>query len=342
MRFRGAVLRLILGLILGLGLGGCGPDDPANLEWREAFDASSRGWLLSAWGPDDSDRVYAVGGMPLPSVDTGEGFIMARDGENWSALELPPGTPLLNWMIGFGDDNLFVAGNQGTVLHWDGSAWSTMDTPTEEQLWGIWGSAPDDLWAVGGGGRAESEATLLHYDGAAWTSVMAPELDRETHAFFKVWGTGANDVIVVGQRGVVLRYDGSDWRQELVGTGQDLISLWGTGPDRIAIVGGRSNGVIVTWDGSEWHTENLSPLPGLNGVWMGNDNVVHAVGVEGTLATISFDERTWTEAMPTTRMVFHAVFGDRSGRLTAVGGNLASPSAPFEGIAYTRELGANE
>ncbi len=198
------------------------------------------------------------------------------------------------------------------------------------------------MYAVGGSGRAGSVATVLHYDGTAWSTVVLPELERPTRAFFKIWGSSANDIVVVGQSGILLRWNGAVWNEIGLGIDGDLISVWGTGPDRIAVVGGRSNGVVATWDGSEWRTASLSPLPGLNGVWMRDRDVIHAVGVDGLLLRIDFDSLVASEDLTEARAEFHAVFGDASGRLTAVGGNLAFSAGPYEGIAYTRNLRSDE
>ena len=54
-------------------------------------------------------------------------------------------------------------------MHWDGTTWTvTVLDPSVSQnyLYAVWAAAPDDVWAVGGGGA------IVHYDGAAWASVV--------------------------------------------------------------------------------------------------------------------------------------------------------------------------
>lgn len=326
------MLRRALLLFGALSLTAC-PGDPEG--WGPAFDASGTGWLLSVWGPSGDD-LYAVGGSPE------EAAMMRFDGATWSAVDLGLDAPLLNWSYGFGADDVTVVGNEGTILHWDGASWTTQTTTTTEDLWGVWGAAPDDMWAVGGRGRGPGQETILHYDGATWTKIKTPELTRpNVFAFFKVWGTAADDVYIVGQRGAVLHYDGQTWTEQLVGTSEDLISLWGTSSDQIVIVGGRNNGQIVTWNGTEWRHESLAPLPGLNGVWTRGNGVAHVVGVGGTLATVDLDTLAYEDQTPldvSQSLDFHAVFGDSQGKLTAVGGNFLQAMGPYEGIAYDREL----
>ena len=334
MRARLALLTLPLAALAV----GCPDGDETDREWREAFDATDTGWLLNVWGPSGDD-LYTVGGTPE------SGVVMHFDGAEWSELDTGLDVPLLNWVHGFGPDSIWMVGNEGTVIHWDGAAWARqeLETPTDQALWGVWGAAPDDLWAVGGNGRSEGQATILRYDGTTWRTVPVPDLERSNvFAFFKVWGTAADDVWIVGQRGVVLQWNGVDFTEHLVGTSDDLISLWGTGPDHIAVVGGRGNGVITTWDGTDWHTMGLAPLPGLNGVWMRRPDVIHVVGALGTIATVDFETLAVEEDFQDTAADFHAVYGDPSGTLTAVGGNLAQVAGPYRGIAYTRSLGDDE
>lgn len=325
-------LHVLVVSLVAVCLTGC---PPPSHDWEPAFDATDVGWLMNTWG-FDRDGLLAAGGSP----DTG--VLYRYDGSTWAPEPIGVDVPLLNWIHGFGPSDITVVGNQGTVLRFDGSTWSAQDSGTTENLWGVWGAAPDDLWAVGGSGFPEATPTVLHYDGTAWSTQTLPTLIRaNVHGLFKVWGSSADNVYVVGQRGVVLHWDGAAWTEELVGATDDLVAVWGTAPDRVLAVGGRSNGIVARWDGSSWRSEPLAPLPGLNGVWTRDGQTFHVGGVRGTLATIDFDSLEWTDESVTDLRDFHAVHGV-DGRVTAVGGNLSRGAAPFEGLAYWRELSAAE
>lgn len=328
-------VRVSLAALSALALAAC--PEPAAPVWVDAFDAHDVGWLLNVAAVAPSD-VWAVGGSP----DTGA----ARhyDGSSWSEVALPSGTPLLNWAMPFASDDVIVVGNAGTVLVWDGASFTREESGTTENLWGVWGASRDDVWAVGGSGFEGSAPTVIHFDGTSWSPATLPAIERaNVFAFFKVWGSSADDVWVVGQRGVVLHFDGLVWTEEFVGASDDLIAVWGTGPDHVVMVGGRSNGIVVTWDGTSFVTSNLAPLPGLNGVWLDDERMFHVAGVEGTLATIETPSLVWhDDTLPLTRLAYHSITGDASGRLWAVGGSLSSVSAPFIGIASTRPRAASE
>lgn len=311
------------------------PAPAAEPAWQHAFQPGAS-WLMNVWGPAPDD-LYAVGGRPA------EGAIFHHDGRAWSPLATGIATPLLNWVYGFGRSDVTVVGNGGTVIHWDGRAWSRQPTPTARNLWGVWGAAPNDLWAVGGDGVADAPPVLLHWDGRAWREEAIPALQRAgVGAFFKVWGTGADNVYVVGQRGVVLHRAGGAWREELVGTSADLVAVWGTDASHVLAVGGRGNAVVARWDGASWTSRTLDFYPGLNGVWMRRPDAAHVVGTQGTALRIDLASLSIREEVAPTRLDLHAVFGDASGRLTAVGGALGSLAGPYDGVALTRPLTAQE
>jgi hypothetical protein len=351
--------RLILGslafgaLSAGAMVGvGCGDDDPTVLvfgDWTPAFDAQAEGtgWLLSVWGPSASD-LFAVGGPP------GSGTIMRRRSGAWAPMELPATTPTVNWVYGFSEDDVWAVGDGGTALHFDGAAWRPVATPTDQNLWGVWGAAPDDLWAVGGGTTppsANAAPTALRWDGTEWRSVEIPALvPTSATQLFKVWGSGPDDVLLVGARGVILRWDGAALTQDLtrpVAHTDDYVSLWGTGPDRIAIAGGRANAQIAVWDGATWIDAPLPRNPGLNGIWMGRPDIFHVVGVRGIAATLRLEEGSTglessvlqQELVPDIPGIdLHAVFGTSAGQLIAVGGNFGAGGAPYEGAAVVAPL----
>lgn len=312
------------------GMNGDGTDDngtdaPTDPEWREAFAATDEGFLSGVWGsgPDD---VFIVGGQPDQSV------VFHFDGATWETMETPE-TPILIWVFGFGPDDVYAVGEQGTALHYDGESWSTLTTNTDVDLWGIWGAAPDDLWAVGGE-IDTGPPILLHFDGQTWEAQTVPPLDRASTALLKIWGTSSDHIFAVGQTGVIIEYNGTDWQQIDAGTADDLVSLWGNGPDEIVAVGGRSNGVIATYDGNQWTSRSAAPLPGLNGVFALSPNQFMVGGLIGTAATYDFaTDKFESETTPTIRTL-HAVWHDGAQTAYVVGGR--SSEIPYTGVALTR------
>ncbi len=300
--------------------------------WLPALElGEDQGALLSVWG-DGPDDVWTVGGQVEAVGDAGVGLLMHSDGTAWTQDSLPDGTPLLNWVHG-AEGETWAVGNAGATLRLQGETFATVPSPTDVPLWGVFVVASADVWAVGGDAfDFEGTGVILHWDGTAWTDVPMPPLDRSSTALFKVWAAASDDVWAVGDAGVIVHYDGTAWTQIPSGTDNDLISLWGTGPDDVVAVGGRSTATVARWDGASWTSSDIAQIPGLNGIWMDRDGIASLVGNRGSAALL-LEGTDQLNADPTTAElhVLHAVYGFSDGRRIAVGGSL-DRSPPYVGV----------
>ncbi|MGH7620068.1 MAG: hypothetical protein ACREPM_22870 [Gemmatimonadaceae bacterium] len=68
--------------------------------------------------------------------------------------------------------NAFAVGANGHIVHFDGSSWSAMTSPTTGRLGAVGGTGPNDVWAVG-------DTAALHYDGTKWSPVTRTVLDNQ-------------------------------------------------------------------------------------------------------------------------------------------------------------------
>ena len=311
---------------------GCEPDPgPATPHWSEAFDTSAAGALSGVWGaaPDDG---WIAGGQP------GAGELYHYDGAAWTAATPPAGSDLLVWAYGFGPDDVFAVGVAGTAIHYDGSAWTALDTGTDADLWGVFGFARDDLWVVGAAATGETAPTILHYDGAAFTpyALDPSQNSRTAKSLFKVWGIDGT-LFAVGQRGLIIRWDGSDWVETPAGAlaDQDFVSLWGTSADHIVAVGGRNNARLATWDGTAWTTLAPTGLGGLNAIAMTDPEEAVVGGIYGWVGTFAPATGTLTREDALTNLDVHALWDDGHGRVYAVGGRFVGT---FTGVALLRTL----
>ncbi len=311
------------------GTGGTAP----VVTWAEAFDTSGAGSLSGVWGsgPDD---VYIVGG------DENGARAFHYDGATWSEIEgLPEGAALLVWAFGFGPDDVWFVGEEGTALHWDGASWTSVETGTTEDLWGVWGSAPDDLWVVGGN-WGEGEPLILHWDGTAFDlqTLPADENPRAATALFKVWGIG-DTVFAVGERGLIVQLQDGAWKHVDGGKNadDDFVSLWGTSEDHIVAVGGRNTPRIATWDGTAWTTDKPSPseVKPLNAVFLNAPDEAVIGGIYGFTATYDPTTGAIDPDPVMTTIGIHAIWGDGAGRNYAVGGTFAEP---HQGVALVRTV----
>ena len=103
-----------------------------------------------------------------------------------------PTTAALTAVWGSGANDVWILVVGGVVVHWNGTAWSTVPSGTTRSLWSIWGTAADDVWAAGDEGA-------VHWDGAAWSAVATGGW-----AFTGIRGTSAGDIWAVGLGGRIM------------------------------------------------------------------------------------------------------------------------------------------
>ncbi|MEE2787320.1 MAG: hypothetical protein VX589_08280 [Myxococcota bacterium] len=305
----------------------CIQANAVETQWMPSFDAESEGAFLSVWGPS-ANQLWAVGGP-----DMTKGVAWHFNGSTWKNANLRDG-PLLNWVHGV-DDVVWMVGNQGRILRRQGDGdFEPVDADETEHLWGVWAASADEAWAVGGDplGDGEPDPVILHWKDERWTRVKPPRTEQKFRALFKVWGTSATNVFAVGAKGVILHFDGQQWRQQSSGTARDFISLWGRSPSDIMAVGGRANGVVARYDGKTWKAEVLSGEPGLNGVWMNSAGEATVVGARGRILHFRPNCQRYRRETSDNRRLLHAVFGLEGMRRLAVGGTL-DRNPPWQGVA---------
>ncbi|MDP9222784.1 MAG: hypothetical protein M3P18_02825, partial [Actinomycetota bacterium] len=111
------------------------------------------------------------------------------------------------WAFGF-HQSLFGFGQayQTSALHWDGTAWSVVDTPNVNQqhnyLYTGVGISADDAWAVGfyDTGQFTIHTLIEHWDGSSWSVVASPNAgDATINELTDVAKIGAQALMAVGQ-----------------------------------------------------------------------------------------------------------------------------------------------
>jgi hypothetical protein len=119
--------------------------------------------LRAVWGTS-TDNAYAVGS------NNGFGHILqyASTTGTWVPITLPPNTPALWAIWGTSAASFYVAGEQGFVARWTGSAWEVQNLGTFQHFTAIGGTGPNDVF-IGG-----SFGTLFHFDGTQWLAVRTP------------------------------------------------------------------------------------------------------------------------------------------------------------------------
>src|SRR4029077_18626103 len=170
--------------------------------------------------------VYAVGSS---------GILMHYNGSAWAALTSGP-SEQFNGMWGRSVSDIYAVGPPDSVWHYNGIRWSAqlvewpdLTTPINRWLAAVWGSAPDNLIAVGGidtcrALSCDSGAVVARYCGGSSWTLEAPQ----SPALNAIWGSSASDIYAVGGSGTILRRDGPSWIPQPVLTRATLTDVWGT------------------------------------------------------------------------------------------------------------------
>lgn len=150
-------------------------------------------------------------------------------------------------MWGPAADDLWVVGDQGRRMHWNGACWSQYQDPDGPwkiipSLMDIWGTGPDDIWSVG----LTPGASILHYQAGTWRIDPASTQYQQLQGMH---GLAKDDIWAVGMKGVVLHYDGMQWSAVSAGTTQDLYTVWAAGKNDVWIGGAKT---LRHWDGTAW------------------------------------------------------------------------------------------
>jgi hypothetical protein len=272
--------------------------------------------LTSVWGTSATD-IWAIGADP----DNDGNSVRHFDGATWQTLTTGESGDLW-WVYGFPGGSVFFGGAEGLILRFRNGVFERMETPGDATVYGIWGPAEDDLWAVGG--NVGAGAFAWRYDGDSWKDVEGfPPVLVNSASMFKVWGASSDDVWLVGTGGAILHYDGDRLTQVDSATTRDLFTVAGR-EGIVTAVGGFGTGVIVENDGSGWKDVTPPETPHLVGVWLGPD-AAYAAGLEG--AVLTRRDSTW-EPVDTGIDVpgaLHTVWVDLEGGVWAVGGQVLFP-----------------
>ncbi len=307
-----------------------GETGESNLEplvWEHSLEVGEEvGAFFGIWGAAPDDMI-AVGGQ----FDAG--VIYRYDGESWAPDQVEFPVPRLNWVHGV-DGHVVIVGHFGFALHLDEGVWIRDVTPTDQALWGVWGPAADDLWAVGGAGGNDMPPVILHYDGEQWSEFPVPTLESEGGALFKVWGRGADDVFAVGDRGSIVHFDGAVWTEEFSTTASSIIGIWGHADHDVVFAGGRQLGVVGRRRADGWESRRYEPQPGFDGVFVDDDGIATVVGIQGFAARFEPGSLSYTQDETPTKLELHSVYGLPDGTTFAVGGFFTS--SPYHGVILRR------
>ncbi len=204
-------------------------------------------------------------------------------------------------------DDLFIGGEGGVILRWNGQTWATMPTPTQKTIFAMHGLSPNDVWAVGGDPYSEQpgdKSLILHFNGTVWTEMSPPDFQGQTYSFSSVHAIAPNDVWATLEVGTTpVHFDGTRWDFASVPSPAAFQlegSLKGVGAvssDHVFFFG--SHGQILHKAGSNWTLEQKIESGGfsaniLQAIWAPALDQVYVGGNWGQVYRRNTDG-TWTD-----------------------------------------------
>ena len=239
-------------------------------EWSPMEDDNNRTTIRNlngVWGYS-ATNVYVVGEG---------GTILHFGGSGWDIMNSPTTTHLYGvWGHSqAGSHRVYAVGAIGTILRFEDGSWSTMASGVKAMLSGIWGT-PDGsaIFAVGDPApdpQGNIRHTILKFSGSSWSRMNAPIVGLGQGRLSGVWGTSSENVFAVGDDGIILYYNGTNWSKMTSGTMADFLGIWGASADQVYAVG--RYGTIQYYDGTTWIPKDILPS-GQTIEWATNWNAV--------------------------------------------------------------------
>lgn len=247
------------------GCGGLKRNSGPGGAWETIYGTDD--CLQDVWITPGAAEIFAVGYVPTGS---GGAVIVRWDGAAWTRTPLPDVT-YLNAVWGLDSAHVYAVGEGDgmsqvpRLFQWDGTAWTDVPLAAEfgsGQLYGVWGSSPDNLYVVG--------TMVLHWNGEGWTREFVHEW---SDGWQDVWGTGPDDVYLVGGR--LAHWNGSAWSSTVPGAQ----AVWGSGPNDVYVTGGNTR----HFNGTAWTPVNIETASNLWDIGGTSARSVWAVGEGGAV-----------------------------------------------------------
>jgi hypothetical protein len=222
--------------------------EPVTKIWgRSATDA----WFLSrtaahwdgaslhVFDPRTGPRqgtAFTLGGDPSSGIVFASGvfahYVWKWNGTGWSDEPIDSNVAAINFrtIFGVGGNVFWGGGDLGHLASYSpGTGWVeedlTMSNVNSMNFTDLWGSGPNDVWAVA---ATPSDECLAHYNGKSWTRVYTHDAALILNG---ISGTSPSDIWAVGS--AVWHYDGAVWSKQIAPAATDLAAVWAAGSNDV-------------------------------------------------------------------------------------------------------------
>ena len=144
--------------------------------------------------------------------------------------------------------------------------------------------------------------------------------DTPDNDLMDIWGSGPEDIYVVGFKGIILHFNGTTWTKMDSGTSENLRGVWGYvlkdqngGVLRTDVFAAGENGTILRFNGTTWQsqlvfftdptknnikstvTDDISDIWGIPATGLNDEPTVIAVGANGLIVAYDKTGKTFEE-----------------------------------------------
>jgi photosystem II stability/assembly factor-like uncharacterized protein len=225
------------------------------------FTSPTNGWAVglhgaimhydgTSWTSVTSPTTYVLRDVVLSSANdgwaVGDHTILHYNGQTWTDQFI--GATLMALALVSADEG-WAIGESGEIWHLSGGQWNRAQTPTSNDLNGIFMLSASEGWAVGANGA------VLHYSGGAWSFAQSPNSTE----WYSVSFTSPTDGWASGEDGTVMHYHGGQWTINSKDTikGYDLSSIAMVSADEGWAVGQKN--IIRHYQQGTWSTFAILP-----------------------------------------------------------------------------------
>ena len=183
-------------------------------------------------------------------------------------------------------------------------------------------------------------ASMACVTGGACSKLFSKATVGTTSDFQDIWGSGANDVWVVGVSSSAFRSvdGGKTWLPTTVyaGAAATRYAVWGSAANNVFVVGAGGTVVQTSNGGVNWSVLANPTAQTLYGIWGSAANDIYVVGGNGVIARSTTGGVTWTGLTSGTTSVLRGVWGSAANNVFAVGDTGTILRSVNSGAAWTK------
>ncbi|PKK89329.1 MAG: hypothetical protein CVV64_14795 [Candidatus Wallbacteria bacterium HGW-Wallbacteria-1] len=211
----------------------------------------------------------------------GENGLLSRHGDNLDIFYPPMTTWTLNAIDGVNTAEVWSVGDGGSVLRYDGMAWTNpvpaaTTTLAAIDFQGVAAFADNDVWMVG------SNQSIVHYDGTDFTIVMTGEAGKRLNV---IKGFASNNIYAAGDDGAMFHYDGTTWAPMPSGQAINIQDIWGFPTGDLWAVGSSATatGMVIRYIPplAQWQEVATGSGYGFNTIWGFTSTDLYIAGDSG-------------------------------------------------------------